>query len=59
MEEPKNSVWSILISIVSCRCVEREQTDTELLLTKGNDTDRSGNKSVSKLIVDKDTECYA
>jgi|LauGreDrversion4_2_1035121.scaffolds.fasta_scaffold7198319_1 hypothetical protein len=60
MEERRKSVWQYLISFVSCTCVERMQTDTELILTKENEieTERSGNKSISNVLLEKETECY-
>jgi hypothetical protein len=59
MEERRKSVWQYLVSIVSCTCVERVQTDIELILTKENETERSGNKSVSNVLLEKESECFA
>ncbi len=59
MEERRKSVWQYLVSFVSCTCVERVQTDIELILTKENETERSGNKSVSNVLLEKESECFA
>lgn len=58
MEEKRKSVWKYLISVVSCICVEKVQEETEIVLTKEIETERSGSKSVSNALLENGTEFH-
>ena len=56
MEEDKRNIWKYLQAVLTCSCYERNNMDTELIITKPSETVRSRNKTNSNSMIRDETK---